>query len=93
VFRDTSFRLAPLTRSVAEAMVRELKCFPLLDGARGRPKADVEALVDALLALSAMAVDLRDGLSELDINPLVVLERGRGVRALDALARPRAGSA
>jgi succinyl-CoA synthetase beta subunit len=83
-----SFRLAPLTRSVAESMLRDLKCFPLLDGARGRPKADVDAVVDVLLKLSALSIDLRQELAELDINPLVVLEQGRGVRALDALAKP-----
>ncbi len=88
VFKDVSFRLAPLTRSAAESMVRELRCFPLLDGARGRPKADVDALIDALLALSALAVDLKDELAELDVNPLLVRERGQGVKALDALARP-----
>ncbi|MBC7781409.1 MAG: acetate--CoA ligase family protein [Proteobacteria bacterium] len=89
VFKDVSFRLAPLTRSVAESMLRELKSFPLLDGVRGRPLADVEAVVDTLLALSALAIDLKDHLAELDVNPLLVRERGRGVKALDALAKPR----
>ncbi len=88
VFKDVSFRLAPLTRSVADTMLRELKSFPLLDGARGRPPADVEAVIDVLLKLSALAIDLKDELAELDINPLIVLERGRGVKALDALAKP-----
>jgi len=90
VFKDVSFRLAPLTRSVAESMLHDLKCFPLLDGARGRPKADVDAVVDVLLNLSALSIDLRQELAELDINPLVVLEQGRGARALDALAKPHA---
>ena len=90
VFKDVSFRLAPLTRSVAESMLHDLKCFPLLDGARGRPKADVDAVVDVLLKLSALSIDLKQELAELDINPLVVLEQGRGVRALDALAKPHA---
>jgi hypothetical protein len=92
VFKDVSFRLAPLTRSVAESMLHDLKCFPLLDGARGRPKADVEAVVDVLLKLSALSIDLKQELAELDINPLVVLEQGRGVRALDALAKPHVAS-
>ncbi|MDQ2734038.1 MAG: acetate--CoA ligase family protein [Pseudomonadota bacterium] len=89
VMKDVSFRLAPIARSDADAMLRELRGFPLLDGARGRPKADVDAVVDALLRLSALAVDLRDDLAELDINPLTVLPAGRGVRALDALVKPR----
>jgi acyl-CoA synthetase (NDP forming) len=92
VFKDVSFRLAPLTRSVAESMLHDLKCFPLLDGARGRPKADVDAVVDVLLKLSALSIDLKQELAELDINPLVVLEQGRGVRALDALAKPHVAS-
>jgi acyl-CoA synthetase (NDP forming) len=89
VMKDVSFRLAPIGRSDAEAMLRELRGFALLDGARGRPKADVDAVVDALLRLSALAVDLRDDLAELDINPLTVLPAGQGVRALDALVKPR----
>ncbi len=89
VMKDVSFRLAPIARSEAEAMLKELRGFPLLDGARGRPKADVAAAIDALLRLSALAVDLRGCLSELDINPLTVLSAGQGVRALDALVKPR----
>ena len=89
VLKDVSFRLAPLMRSDAEAMLRELRGFALLDGARGRPKADVSAVVDTLLRLSALAVDLGGSLGELDINPLAVLPAGQGVRALDALVKPR----
>ena len=89
VFNDTSFRLAPITRSEAASMLTELKAFPVLDGARGRPKADIEAVIETLLRLSALAVDLRDDLAELDVNPLVVLPAGQGVFALDALIKPR----
>jgi acyl-CoA synthetase (NDP forming) len=88
VLRDVSFRLAPVALSEAHAMLRELRAFPILDGARGRPKADVEALAQAIVRLSALAVDLGDALAELDINPLFVLPAGRGVRAGDALIRP-----
>ncbi|MDD2058639.1 acetate--CoA ligase family protein [Pseudomonas sp. GD03860] len=88
VMKDVSFRLAPITRSEAQAMLRELRSFPILDGARGRPKADVQAVVDTLMRLSAMAVDLADELQEFDINPLFVLQQGEGVRAGDALAKP-----
>jgi len=92
VFKDVSFRLAPITRSVAESMLQDLKSFPLLDGARGRPKADVDAVIDVLLRLSALAMDLKGELAELDINPLIVLDRGCGVKALDALAKPHVAS-
>jgi len=89
VMKDVSFRLAPITASEAEAMLRELRGFALLDGARGRPKADVATVVDTLVRLSALAIDLRDDLAELDINPLTVLAAGHGVRALDALVKAR----
>lgn len=89
VIQDVAFRLAPITRGEADAMLRGLRGFALLDGARGRPKADVAAVVDTLMRLSALAVDLRDDLGELDINPLAVLPAGKGVRALDALVKPK----
>lgn len=89
VMKDVSLRLAPVTRTEALAMIREIRSFPLLDGARGRPKADVEALADALVRLSALALDLRGEVAELDINPLFVFAAGQGVKAGDALIRPR----
>jgi acetate---CoA ligase (ADP-forming) len=72
--------------------MRELRGFALLDGARGRPKADVAVVVDVLQRLSALAIDLREVLDSLDINPLTVLDAGQGVRALDALVKLRADS-
>jgi acyl-CoA synthetase (NDP forming) len=88
VMRDVSFRLAPITLSEAHEMIRELRAFPILDGARGRPKADLEALAQALLQLSALALDLKDEIAELDINPLFVLPAGHGAKAGDALIKP-----
>jgi acetyltransferase len=89
VLKDVSFRLAPVTPSVAREMVEEIAGYPVLAGARGRPRADVGALVDAIVRLSALAIDLKDSISELDINPLFVFPVGRGVKAADALIRPR----
>ena len=66
-------------------MIRDVRAFALLDGARGRPKADQEALVDLLLGVSRMATDLRDRVKELDLNPVRVLPEGKGAIALDAL--------
>ena len=88
VLKDVSFRLAPVTASVAREMVEEIAGYPVLAGARGRPRADVDALVDAIVRLSALAVDLKDHIGELDINPLFVFAEGRGVKAADALIRP-----
>jgi acyl-CoA synthetase (NDP forming) len=89
VLKDVAFRLAPVTPSVAREMIAEIKGHAVLSGARGRPPADVEALADVLLKLSALAVDLEEHVAELDINPLFVMEKGRGVKAADALIRPR----
>jgi acyl-CoA synthetase (NDP forming) len=89
VLKDVSFRLAPVTPSVAREMVEEIAGYPVLAGARGRPRADVDALVDAIVRLSALAIDLKDHVGELDINPLFVFPAGRGVRAADALIRPK----
>ena len=89
VMKDVSFRLAPVTAVELGVMLRELRAWPLLDGARGAAKADVEALVETLQRVAALALDLRGQLAELDINPLFVLPQGQGVRAGDALIKPR----
>ena len=86
VYRDRSLRLPPVDERGAMAMVRALRGFPLLDGARGRPKADVDALCDAIRRVSDFALAC-DELGELDINPLMVRADGEGVIAADALIR------
>jgi acetate---CoA ligase (ADP-forming) len=85
VIKDVAIRVTPLTRADAVEMVLELKAFQLLNGARGRPVADQEALVELLLDVCRLAMDLRERVSELDLNPVRVLPEGRGVIALDAL--------
>ena len=91
VLKDVSFRLAPVTHAVALEMIAEIKASPILAGARGKAPADVEALAEAIVRLSALAVDLKDHLAELDINPLFVMDKGHGVVAADALIKPRGG--
>ncbi|HSQ02769.1 MAG TPA: acetate--CoA ligase family protein [Burkholderiales bacterium] len=91
ILKDVAFRLVPVTPAMAREMIAEIKGYPLLAGARGRPPADIDALADAITKLSALAVDLRDCVAELDINPLFVMERGQGVKAADALIRPVRG--
>jgi succinyl-CoA synthetase beta subunit len=66
-------------------LARDLKTWPLLDGFRGRPRADVEALVSTIVAFSQMAAQLGDRLEEAEINPLFVLPQGQGVRAADGV--------
>lgn len=85
VFKDTALRLAPVTKSEAHEMLRELKAFALLEGARGRDLADLDALTDAIVALSRFAARHADDVAEIDINPLLVRSKGEGVVALDAL--------
>lgn len=93
LFKDTTMRLLPadahglsgLSRAEALSMARDLKTWPLLNGFRGRPKADVDALVDAIVAFSRMAAQLGDRLVEAEINPVFVLPLGQGVRAADGV--------
>jgi acyl-CoA synthetase (NDP forming) len=85
LYRDTSLRLAPVSRSDARAMIEELKTSALLKGFRGRPLADIDALVDAIVAFSNLIVAIGDDLSEAEINPLFVLPQGRGVVAADGV--------
>lgn len=66
-------------------LLRELKTWPLLDGFRGRPKADVDALLSAIVAFTGMASQLGDRLVEAEINPVFVLPERQGVRAADGV--------
>jgi acyl-CoA synthetase (NDP forming) len=85
LYSDVARRRCPITRAEALEMVDEVKGAKLLRGFRGRPPADVEALADALVRVSHLAVHLEGQLAELDINPLMVLPEGQGVKAADAL--------
>ena len=85
VLRDVALRVAPLSEEDAWEMLDELRGSPVLAGVRGKPAVDREAIVDVLLRLSAMAIDLGDRVSEIDINPLVVFSEGQGAVAADAL--------
>ncbi|MEU6508670.1 acetate--CoA ligase family protein [Streptomyces sp. NPDC046942] len=85
VLHDTAVRVPPFGEDQAHAMLAELRGHPLLDGVRGRPPADRDALVEVVLRVQRMALELGDQIAELDINPLLVLPRGQGAVALDAL--------
>jgi acyl-CoA synthetase (NDP forming) len=86
VLRDAAVRVPPFGEDQARDMLTELRGRALLDGVRGRPPADLDALVEVVLRVQRMALELGDELAELDINPLLVLPRGQGAVALDALA-------
>jgi acetyl coenzyme A synthetase (ADP forming)-like protein len=80
--KDVSFRIAPFSRREADEMIREIRSYPLLEGVRGEQPADHEAMVDALLRISQLVTDFPE-IVELDVNPLMVFERGRGAIAID----------
>ncbi|MFD9427637.1 MULTISPECIES: acetate--CoA ligase family protein [unclassified Streptomyces] len=86
VLHDTAVRVPPFGEDQARDMLGELRGRALLEGVRGGPPVDVDALVEVVLRVQRMALELGDDLTELDINPLVVLGRGQGAVALDALA-------
>ena len=86
LYRDVSHRLLPVDEAMVRKMLGELKAFPLLDGFRGRAKADVAAATRAIAALSHAALALADSAGEIEVNPLQVKERG--AVAIDALLLP-----
>ncbi len=84
--RDVSLRLLPVTRNDVQAMVGELRALPLLQGARGKAPADLDSLVDALMALASFAERAGDALESAEINPLLARPAAEGgCVALDAL--------
>lgn len=86
ILKDVSLRIAPLTPREVQAMIEEIRGFKVLQGARGQKPVDVAALGDLLLKVSNLAIDLKGELQELDLNPVLVLPEGQGVRVADALA-------
>ena len=92
VLQDVTRRLAPFGVEEAHEMIREIKGYPLLEGVRGGPVADVDALAEALSRLSVLAHENRDRIDSIDINPFLVLPEGQGACAVDALIVPREAS-
>ena len=80
--KDVAFRVAPFSREEAGEMIREIRSYPLLEGVRGQPPADHEAMVDALMKISQLVTDFPE-IVELDINPLIVFDEGQGAIAID----------
>ena len=85
IYNDVALRRCPITRAEAQSMIAEVKGARLLQGFRGRPPADIEALADTMVRVSHLAMHMEGHLAELDINPLMVLPSGQGVKAVDAL--------
>jgi acetyltransferase len=83
VLRDVAFRLAPLSAAEAREMVAETAAGRLLEGARGQPPGDIDAVVDALVRVGQLMADLPQ-IAEVDLNPLIVGPAGEGAWAVDA---------
>ena len=81
--KDVAFGLAPITDMDAVRMIRSIRTYPLLEGVRGEKACDVHALADALLRLSVLVEDF-DEITEIDLNPVAALEKGKGYKVIDA---------
>lgn len=92
VLKDVTFRVAPFDVAEAHRMIRDIRGFAMLQGVRGAPPADIDALAEMLSTLSRFAAANGETIESIDLNPVRVLERGKGVVALDALIVPRAHS-
>ena len=75
VLKDVTFRIAPITESDAREMITEVKAYPILKGYRGQPPADIDAIVSILLSTSKLVMDHQE-IKELDLNPIMVYEKG-----------------
>ena len=82
IIKDVAFRVAPFSRAEAEAMLNEIRTHALLDGVRGQPPVDKQAIIDALLRIGQLVQDFPE-IAELDINPFITYEQGHGGIAID----------
>ena len=89
LLKDIVIGIPALSLEQAHDMLARLRGFPILTGLRGKPAADIDALCHAIVSVSRLAVSLGDQLAGLDINPLIVLPRGQGVVAVDAVVEIR----
>jgi len=83
VMKDVSFRALPIDRSEAVKMIKEIRAYPLLLGVRGEEKKDINSVLSAIMIIGAIMENCPD-ISDIEINPLVVYEDGKGSKAVDA---------
>jgi acetyltransferase len=81
--KDVQFRLAPISKQDALAMIKSIKGYPLLEGVRGEKPSDVEKIAEALIRLSQLTSDFPE-IDEMDMNPVFVYEKGKGIQVVDA---------
>lgn len=84
LLKDVATRLAPVSEDEALEMIRAIRSHPLLEGYRGRPRADLPALARAISRISALAA-ANPAITTIEVNPLLVFDEGRGIMALDAV--------
>lgn len=83
ILKDVSLRVLPISQYDAEEMVKAIKGYEILEGFRGKPKADLHAIIDILLKVSKLSTDMTS-IAELDLNPVIVQAEGRGAKVVDA---------
>jgi acyl-CoA synthetase (NDP forming) len=88
ILGDVRFRIAPLSDRDVDELLHEIKGFRLLQGYRGHPAGDVDALRELLLRLSRLAEDVPE-IAEIDLNPVIALPPGHGTRIVDARIKVR----
>lgn len=88
IYKDVVFRVAPVSVAEARAMIRGVKAYAILAGARGAGPADVDALARAISRLSLFAAANAETICSIDINPFIVLPKGKGALGVDALIEP-----
>ena len=89
VLKDISARIAPLGRDDVEEMLRELKSAKIFQSFRGQAAADVDAIIDIVMRFAQLCIDLKEEIQEIDINPLLVFDQGKGVKVADCLMTRR----
>ena len=83
IFKDTTIALAPVTKREAADMLKELKAYPLLQGVRGKGRADIKALIEVICRVSTLLTNCPE-INEMDLNPVIVHPEGQGVSIVDA---------
>jgi len=83
VLKDVSFRVAPLTEEDAESMIREIKSYRILEGYRGMPPRDIDAIKQIILKTADIMLKL-DKVQDIDLNPVMLYEKGKGAIVVDA---------
>jgi acyl-CoA synthetase (NDP forming) len=83
IFKDVAYRVCPITKEQADKMIRSIKAFPLLDGYRGHVKGDINQLIMLIINCCTLLMENPE-IIELDLNPVIIFEMGKGVMVVDA---------